>query len=110
MLRLEDLVQALVDGLVLDIAENEAALGDLEIRGALVRLPFRLMLHTDAGVDLVGNRLKQCLKRRAVAMLGLFLDPRLAQRQQIFFEDALHARILPGRIVSRRARIGNLKM
>jgi len=52
---LEDLVQVLVDALVLGIAQNESALGDLEIRSALVRLALGLMLHADAGVDLIGN-------------------------------------------------------
>ena len=96
MLRLENLVQVLVDALVLDIAENESALGDLEIRSALVRLALRLMLHMDAGVGLVGNRLKQRLKGRAVAVLGLLLNPRLAQREKIFLENALHGPNPPG--------------
>ena len=101
LLRLEDLVQVLVDALVLDIAEDQPAFHDLEIRSALIRFALRLMLHMDADVGLVGNRLKQRFERRAVAVLCLILDPRLAESQQILFEGALHARFLPARIVAR---------
>jgi hypothetical protein len=69
------------------------------------------MLDADARVNLISERLKKRFQRTPIGVLLSFLnDGRLLKRLQIFFEETLHARFLRGRILSRRASIGNLKM
>jgi hypothetical protein len=60
---------------------------DLEIGCALVGDALRLVLDRGPALAIVGDRLKQRLEPRAVGVLGLFADRRLAQRREISVED-----------------------
>jgi len=61
LLGFQDLVEILADGLVLDVSENEAALGDLEIGCALVRHALGFVLDADPACASVRNRLQERL-------------------------------------------------
>ena len=85
LIGLQNLVEILADRLVLDVTENEAALGDLEIGRALVGHALRLVLNTNCPV--IRNRLQERLKRRTIGVLGLLVDGRLAEREEIAIKN-----------------------
>ena len=97
LLRLEHLGEVFVDPLVLDIAENEPALTDLEIRRTLVGYPLGLMLDLDALRGLGRHLLKQRLERTAVRVFRLIFNSCRAQRQNIAIEQLFigHALLPP---------------
>jgi hypothetical protein len=74
------------DALVLDIAENEPALADLEIRCALVGHALGLVLDLYADLSLVRYFLKEGLESSAAGVLSLFPYRGLAQGQNIPIE------------------------
>ncbi len=73
LIGLQNLVEIFPDRLVLDIAENESALIDLEIRRPLCSNALGLMLNVNPFCPLIGKCLQQRLKSPAVGLLRLLV-------------------------------------
>ena len=83
MIGFQNLVEIFVDGLVLDVAEDQPGPAYLEIRGPLVGDALWFMLdRCDAG-----ECLQQSLQRRSVRMLRFRVDCGLAESQQVAVKD-----------------------
>jgi len=89
LIRLENLIEIFTDCLVLNVAENKRALGDLKIRSPLFGNSLGLVLNRDPAVALACNRLLQGLERCAIRMLGFLINRSFPERQQIAIEDIL---------------------
>lgn len=87
LLRFQNRIEIFADCLVLDISENAAALGDLEIGCALSGDALWLMLDDDTVGRRIRHRFQQGLQRRAVGVLRLLVEGRLAEIEQVAFKN-----------------------
>jgi hypothetical protein len=71
---LQNLVQIFTDRFVLDIAENERALSDLEIGRTFLCHALGFVVYVDALGHLVRNCLQEGLERCPICVFGLLVD------------------------------------
>jgi hypothetical protein len=83
-------VEILADRLILDVSENEAALGDLEIGCALSDHALWFVVDADSTCADVRNRLQEGLEHRPICVLGLFLNRCLKKIKEIEIQDILN--------------------
>ena len=89
LIGLENLIEVLANGLVLDVTEDHAVFCGLEIGSSLAADFPRLVNDPDLRVGLLRGCLQQRLKCAAIRKFGLVVAI-LAQRMEIYLEDVMH--------------------
>ena len=96
----QHLIEVLAYRLVLDVAEDEALAGDLEVRGSLFGNALGLMVNANALRSVTGDRFQQGLKRSTIRVLRLLIQRRPPESLQIAIEAILDCHLMRSRTMS----------